>query len=112
MSTLATLILLCAALMGGWLVFIAIRRRQGSLRLGLMHAAMALTGTGLLFAAILTEPASKPLNFSALFLILALVGGTLVFALREPGRPPSMLMVTAHAIFGLIGISILAINLF
>jgi hypothetical protein len=39
------------------------------------------------------------------------MGGGMVLALHEENRPPSMAAVTAHAIMGLFGISLLIINL-
>ena len=110
MTATALLVLIAGAMIGVWLVYVAVRQHKSSPRLGLLHAALVLSGTALLLTTILTGPASKLSNFSALFLLLAVIGGGLVFALREPGKPPSMPVVTAHAIFGLIGIAILAIK--
>jgi hypothetical protein len=65
-----------------------------------------------LFTEIFTGPTDKINNLAALFLLFAIVGGGMVFALHEDNRPPSMVAVTAHAIMGLAGISLLIINLF
>ena len=50
-------------------------------------------------------------NVAALFLFFALVGGGMVFALHEENKPPSMAAVTAHAAMGIVGITLLIINL-
>jgi hypothetical protein len=50
-------------------------------------------------------------NVAVLFLVFAVIGGGMVFALREEKRPPSMPAVTIHAIMGVIGVSFLIFNL-
>jgi hypothetical protein len=110
---LATALLLFSAVaVGVYLVFIGLRQRKRSPGLGLTHAALALSGTIVLLTEIFTGPTDKINNVAALFLFFALVGGGMVFALHEKNRPPSMAAVTAHAIMGLAGISLLVINLF
>ena len=109
---LATVLLLISAMaVGFYLVFLGLHQRRRSPGLALMHAALALSGTIVLFIEILTGPTDKINNVAALFLFFAIVGGGMVFALNEENRPPSMVAVTAHAIMGLVGILLLIINL-
>lgn len=106
------LLLISAVAVGIYLVFMALRQRKRSPGLGLTHAVLALSGTTVLFTEIFTGPTDKINNVAALFLFFAIVGGGMVLALHEENRPPSMAAVTAHAIMGLVGISLLAFNLF
>ena len=110
---LATVLLLISAVaVGFYLVFLGLRQRKRSSALGFTHAGLALSGISVLFTEIFTGPTDKLNNVAALFLFFAIVGGGMVFALHEENRPPSMPAVTAHAIMGLVGISLLIINLF
>jgi len=110
---LATVLLLISAIaVGFYLVFIGLRQRKRSPGPGLTHAALALSGVIVLFVEIFTGPTDKINNVAGLFLFFAIVGGGMVFALHEENKPPSMVAVTAHAIMGLVGISLLIINLF
>ena len=110
--TAAVLLLISAAAVGLYLVFLGMRQRKRSPGLGLTHAALALSGIIVLFTEIFSGPTDKINNVAALLLFFAIVGGGMVFALHEENRPPSMVAVTAHAAMGLIGISLLVINLF
>jgi len=76
------------------------------------HASFALAGIIVSFTQIVTGSTDKLNNVTALFLFFAIVGGGMVFALREESKPPSMVAVTIHAVMGLVGISALIINLF
>lgn len=100
-----------AMILGLYLVYLGIRHHKGSSKLGLTHGALAVTGTSLLLTEIFTGATDKMNNLAALFLVLAILGGGLVFALREPGKSPSMPIVVTHAIMGLIGAGILASKL-
>lgn len=107
MAVLIAAVIVLAMLLGAYLVYLGVRHKRGSARLGLTHAALAITTTGLLLLEIYSGESDKMNNFAALFLFMALVGGGMVFALREPGKPPSMIAVSAHAIMGVIAASIL-----
>ena len=110
---LATALLLISAVaVGFYLFFLGLRQRKRSPGLGFTHAGLALCGIIVLFTEIFTGPTDKLNNVAALFLFFAIVGGGMVFALHEENKPPSMAAVTAHAIMGLVGISLLIINLF
>jgi|GEM_PF-2448919 len=106
------LVLVSAVTVGFYLVLLGLRQRKRAPGLGLVHAALALSGIALLFTQIFTGPADKLNNVAALMLFFALVGGGMVFALHDKNRPPSMGAVIAHAVAGLVGISLLVINLF
>ena len=105
-------LLISAVAVGFYLLFLGLRQRKRSPGLGFTHAGLALCGIIVLFTEIFTGPTDKLNNVAALFLFFAVVGGGMVFALHEENRPPSMPAVTAHAIMGLVGISLLMINLF
>jgi len=109
---LTTVLLLISAIaVGIYLVFIGLRQHKRSPGLAVTHAGLALSGIIVLFTEIFTGPTDKINNVAALFLFFAIVGGGMVFALHEENRPPSMVAVIAHAIMGLVGISLLIINL-
>jgi hypothetical protein len=105
------LLLISAVAIGFYLVFLGLHRRKRSPGLGLTHAGLALSGSVVLFTEIFIGPTDKLNNVAALFLFFAILGGGMVFALHEENRAPSMAAVAAHAIMGLVGISLLVINL-
>jgi hypothetical protein len=111
LSLATVLLLVSAVVLGSYLVFLGLRKRKRSPGLGLTHAGLALAGTTVLLIEIFSGPTDKINNVAVLFLFFALVGGGMVFALHEENRPPSMAAVTAHAIMGLVGIVLLAVNL-
>lgn len=99
-----------AILIGLLLVFVGVRHKKRLPMLGLVHAVLTIAGTAFLFALIYSGPGSKLNNIAAFFLLLAILGGGIVFALHEDRKPPAMSVVTLHAIMGLIGVSMLLIN--
>ena len=110
---LATVLLLISAVaVGIYLVVLGLRQRKRSPGLALTHLGLVLSATIVLFTEIFTGPTDKINNLAALFLFFAIVGGGLVFALNEKDKPPSMAAITAHAVMGLVAISLLTINLF
>ena len=108
--TVATLLIVMALSAGVYLVFIGLRQRRRSPGLAILHAGMALSGVIVLFTEIFTGLPDKLNNVAAFFLFFALVGGGIVFALHEENKPPSMPAVTAHAIMGVVGATLLIIN--
>ena len=101
------LLLTSAALIGIYLVIRGLRYRKSSLKLGLLHASLAIAGIALLFTQIVQGPSDKQNNIAAFMLVLAVIGGGMVLALREKNKPPAMAVVTIHAIAALIGLSVL-----
>jgi FtsH-binding integral membrane protein len=100
-----------AVAIGLYLVFLGLHKQKRSPGLGLTHASLALVGIIVLATLIYTGPKDILNNVAAFFLFLAVVGGGMVFALHEDNKPPSMAAVTTHAIMGVIGISLLIIQL-
>ena len=49
-------------------------------------------------------------NVAALLMILALIGGVMLFALRETSKPPPMTLVAIHAIMALTGLLLLILG--
>ena len=105
-------LLISAAAVGFYLVLLGMRQRRRSSGLAFVHAGLVLSGIILLFTHIFTGPTDKMNNVAALFLFFALVGGGMVFALHEENKPPSMAAVIAHAAMGVVGITLLIINLY
>lgn len=101
-----------AIAIGLYLVILGLRKRERSPGLGLTHASAASAGLIVLLAMIFTGPTDKVNNVAALFLVFAIIGGGMVFALHEDKKPPSMVAVTVHAVMGLTGIGLLLLNLF
>ena len=106
------LLLTVAVLMGAYLVIQGLRRRKSSLKLGLVHASFAVAGIALLLTQVVEGPSDKQNNIAAFLLILALIGGGMVFALREPNKPPAMAVVAIHALAALVGLSVLMFKYF
>ena len=107
----AVLLIISAMAVGIYLVVLGVRRRIRSPGAGLVHAGLALTGVVVLLTQLFTGPADKLNNVAALFLLFAVMGGGMVFALHEEHMPPSMAAVVAHAIMGVAGLALLIINL-
>ncbi len=109
---IAIFLIVSAIAVGVYLVFIGVRNHKRSPGLAFAHAGLALCGVIALFIGIFTGPLERMNNVAAFFLFFAVVGGGIVFALHEKNRPPSMGAVAAHAVMGLIGISLLILNIF
>jgi FtsH-binding integral membrane protein len=110
MTLLIILLLTAAALVGVFLVIRGLRHHKSSLKTGLIHASLAIAGIVLLLSQIVQGPIDKLNNLAALLLVLALIGGGMVFALREKNKPPAMAVVTIHAIMALVGLSVLIVK--
>ena len=96
-----------AASLGLFLVVLGVRYRRSSLKIGLIHASIGLLAFGLLIAQIFSGATSKYNNFAALLMVFALVGGLMLFALREHDKPPPMALVGIHAFMALVGLLVL-----
>lgn len=99
--------LITASLVGVFLIIQGLRHHKSSLKLGLIHASLAIAGIALLLTQIVQGPIDKQNNIAMLLLVLALIGGGMVFALREANKPPAMVVVVIHAIMALTGLSVL-----
>jgi hypothetical protein len=61
---------------------------------------------------IFRDPISKYNNGAALLLVLALIGGSMLLALRDGERLPPMPVVVIHAIMALVGLAVLLLGSF
>lgn len=111
-SLAATLLLFVAVSLGFYLVSVGIRQRKRLPALGLTHAALAISGFIALCLQIAADSSIKLNNAAAFFLILAIIGGLMVFALHEKGGAPSMPVVVLHAIMGSIGLILVCVSVF
>lgn len=59
---------------------------------------------------IISGATDKYNNVAALLMILALIGGLMLFALREHNKPPPMVLVGIHALMALVGLLVLFIG--
>jgi len=96
-----------AASLGLYLVVLGARYHRSSLKVGLSHASIGLLALVLLFLQIINGAINKYNNVAALLMILAVIGGIMLFALREKNKPPPMMLVGIHAIMALVGLLIL-----
>ena len=96
-----------AASLGLYLVVLGARYHRSSLKIGLSHASIGLTALVLLFLQIINGTMNKYNNVAALLMILALIGGLMLFALREQNKPPPMVLVGIHAVMALAGLLVL-----
>jgi len=106
----ATLLLIVAVCLGLYLVFIGIRQRKRIPALGLAHAGTAITGFIALCLQIATGVSDKLNNLAAFLLVITIIGGVMVFALHEKNSPPSMPVVTLHAIMGVVAVILIIFN--
>ncbi len=103
----ASLLFNFVVLTGLAMVYTGLRHHRSMPWLGIAHGLMAVAGFSLLMLAIFNGTSSKLINFAALMFFLALTGGGLLFALRERDAPPSMPLVTIHAVLALTGFGLL-----
>lgn len=97
-----------AITLGLYLVYLGVRHHRGSLALAITHASLAIAGFAALMVYILnTLESYKLYNIVAFLFIMALIGGIVLFALREGKKPPAMFLVGLHALMGVIGLYLL-----
>ena len=106
----AILLFSLAASLGLFLVVLGIRYQRNSLKVGLIHAGSGLIALGLLMTHVLSDASNKFNNVAALLMILAVIGGLMLFALREHDRPPPMILVAIHASFALTALIVLILG--
>ena len=99
-----------AASLGLFLVVLGVHYHRSSLKIGLSHASIGLLAFALLIVQIVNGSINKYNNVAALFMVLALTGGLMLFALREHNKPPPMVLVAIHAIMALVGLVVLFIG--
>lgn len=96
-----------AASLGLFLVVLGVRYRRRSAKIGFIHGGIGLLAFGLLIAQIVNGAINKYNNVAALLMVLTLIGGFLLFALREHNKPPPMVLVAIHAGMALVGLLVL-----
>jgi len=111
-SLAAALLLSVAVSLGFYLVSVGIRQRKRLPALGLIHAALAISGFIALSLQIAADTSDKLNNAAVFFLTLAIIGGLMVFALHEKGRAPSMPVVVLHGIMGSVGLILICVSVF
>jgi len=111
MTVYAAVCLLMAMLTGLSMVFLGVRFHRSSVCLARMHASFAVAGVAILGWVIYQGPMDKQNNLAALLLVIALIGGGMLFAMREPARPPALSMVVIHALMAVAGVTVLLIGL-
>jgi hypothetical protein len=105
-------ILASAMLIGGYMAWLAGRRRPAPLRSGLTHAGLALTGTGLLCWRVIAGPTAPLLTNALVLLGLTATGGTLLLALRHPEHPQPVVIVGLHALLAIAALALLVVAMF
>jgi len=110
MTLYSITLLTLAAILGFIMVFAGLQYHRSSLKLAVSHALFAITGLGFLGAQIYHGAIDKYNNVAALLLVLALVGGGMLIALREGNRAPPMPLVTIHAVMALAGLTVLLLG--
>lgn len=106
MALYASILLVIAALTGFTMVFLGIRYKRSFPSLAMGHAAAAIAGLVFLGTQIVNGPTNKFNNLAALLLLLAFIGGGMLFALREKNQAPAMMMVFIHASMAIVGLII------
>jgi len=96
-----------AASLGLYLAVLGVRYHRSSLKVGLSHASIGLLALVLLFLQISSGAINKYNNVAALLMVLAVIGGLMLFALREQKKPPPMVLVGIHAVMAFVGLLVL-----
>lgn len=110
MTLIAITLFSLAVAIGLYLVVLGVRFHRKSLKIGLTHGIVAITAFGFLATQIYQGTTNKYNNSAALFMILALTGGIMLFVLREPKKAPPMVLVAIHACMALIGLLLLVLG--
>lgn len=111
---LAVILLFATAIsLGFYMIYIGVRHHRGSPPVAYTHASVATLGLVLLTVFIFTESATYKLyNFAAVLLVMALIGGVVLLALRDGEKPPEMFLVMLHAVMALLAIALLVMGFF
>ena len=92
------------------MIFIGFHYHRRSLMLVIGHVLSAVAGLSFLLYEITRQFISLYNIAAAVLLMLTLIIGAILAALRDNQRPPPMPAVTVHAVIGLVGISLLLLG--
>ena len=106
----SNLLLMLAAVIGFIMIFIGLHYHRRSFILVIGHVLFAVIGLASLLYEITREFISQYNIAAAVLLMLTLVVGAILAALRDNKQPPPMPAVTVHAIIGLTGITLLLLG--
>ena len=99
-----------AAVIGFIMIFVGLHYHRRSLILVICHVSLAVIGLAILLYEITREFISQYNIAAAVLLMLTLVVGAILAALRDNKKPAPMPAVTVHAIIGIAGISLLLLG--
>jgi len=106
----SNLLLILAAVIGFIMIFIGLHYHRRSLILVICHVLFAVIGLAFLLYEITREFISLYNITAAVLLMLTLIVGAILAALRDNKQPAPMPAVTVHAIIGLAGITLLLLG--
>jgi len=106
----SNLLLILAAVVGFIIILIGFHYHRRSLILVTCHVLLAVAGLASLLYQITRDFISLYNIAAALLLMLTLILGAILAALRDNKQPAPMPAVTVHAMIGLAGISLLIIT--
>ena len=106
----SNLLLILAAVAGFIMIFIGFHYHRRSLMLVTCHVLLAVAGLALLLYQVTMDFTSLYNIAAALLLMLTLVAGAILAALRDDRQPAPMPAVAVHALMGLTGISLLLLG--
>jgi len=92
------------------MIFVGLHYHRRSLILVFSHVLFAVAGLAFLLYEITREFISQYNIAAAVLLMLTLVIGAILAALRDKKQPPPMSAVTVHAIIGIAGITLLLLG--
>ena len=99
-----------AAVIGFIMIFVGLHYHRRSLILVICHVSLAVIGLVILLYEITREFISQYNIAAAVLLMLTLIIGAILAALRDNKQPAPITAVTAHAIIGLAGITFLLLG--
>lgn len=99
-----------AAIIGFIMIFIGLHYHRRSLMLVTSHVLFAVAGAAILLYQITRDFISLYNVAAALLLMLTLIAGAILAAIRDNRQPMPIKAIVVHAIFGLAGISLLLLG--
>ena len=106
----SNLLLILAAVAGFIMIFIGFNYHRRSLMLVTCHVLLAVAGLAILLYQITREFISLYNIAAAMCLMLTLIVGAILAALRDNKLPAPMPAITVHAMLGLAGITLLLLG--